>query len=134
MNMLLLLSVFLHVANVGFASPRITEKEVSLVIELYDEAVKLWDTTTVKGKKRLKGHSDTVYVVKFSPNGRQIASGSGDNNTKPWDAMAGKVEKTLMGHLDAITAVIFSPDGGGLASGFHDNTIKVRDVVRFLNA
>lgn len=134
MNMLLLLLVFLHLANVGFASPKITEKEASLVIGSYDKAVKLWDTTTVKVKKRLKGHSDTIYVVEFSPNGRRIASGSGDQNTKLWDTTAGEVEKTLVGHLDSITAVIFSQDGRWLASASHDYTFKVWDVVRFLNA
>ena len=33
----------------------------------------------------LKGHSDRVYSVNFSPDGKRIVSGSEDNTLKVWD-------------------------------------------------
>ena len=33
----------------------------------------------------LKGHSDTVSSVSFSPDGKRIVSGSGDKTLKVWD-------------------------------------------------
>ena len=35
----------------------------------------------------LKGHSDTVRSVSFSPDGRRIVSGSQDNTLKVWDVL-----------------------------------------------
>jgi len=37
----------------------------------------------------LQRHSDTVFSVAFSPNGKQIASGSQDKLVKIWDAETG---------------------------------------------
>ena len=34
---------------------------------------------------RLKGHSETVYSVSFSPDGKRIVSSSYDSTVKVWD-------------------------------------------------
>jgi WD40 repeat protein len=38
----------------------------------------------------LTGHSNTVFSVAYSPNGKHIVSGSYDNTVKVWDAQTGK--------------------------------------------
>ncbi|MBN3923809.1 MAG: ribosome assembly protein 4, partial [Nostoc sp. NMS4] len=38
----------------------------------------------------LEGHSSTVFSVGFSPDGKTLASGSGDNTIKLWDVSTGK--------------------------------------------
>ncbi|NEO96678.1 MAG: hypothetical protein F6K56_43860, partial [Moorea sp. SIO3G5] len=50
----------------------------------YDKTVKLWkqDGTLLT---TLKGHSDGVLAVVFSPNGEMIASASGDNTVIVWN-------------------------------------------------
>jgi len=68
-------------------------------------------------------HSEDVFSVTFSPDGRLLASGSGDNTVKLWDVATGALVRTLTGH-----SVAFSPDGGLLASGSLDNTVKLWDV------
>ena len=79
-------------------------------------------------EKTLTGHSDSVLSVAYSPDGRYLASGSGDNTIKIWEVATGKELHTLAGHSSGVYSVVYSPDGRYLASGGGDNTIKIWEV------
>ena len=74
------------------------------------------------------GHFGDVVVVKYSPNGSFIASGSEDNTVKLWDVTTGKVVRTLVAHRGYITALDFSASGDMLVTAAKDNTIRIWDV------
>ena len=76
----------------------------------------------------LSGHSDLVFGLAVSPDGKRIASGSFDKTVKVWDAEAGAELMTLHGHEDRVGPVSFSPDGRKIASGSKDTTIKLWDA------
>jgi WD40 repeat protein len=83
------------------------------------------------GVTTLKGHTEAVYAVAFSPDGGYVATGSFDKTLKLWDAATGKEVKTLGGpggHQNLVLSTAFSPDGQMLASGSTDNTAKLWDV------
>ena len=61
------------------------------------------------------GHSSPVWSVAFSPDGKQIASGSEDNSIKLWNSETGQEIRTFSGHFDSVFSVSFSPDGKQLA-------------------
>lgn len=81
----------------------------------------------------LAGHTEMIYAVAFSPDGKLVVTGSFDQTLKLWDAATGKEVKTFggsAGHQKQILTVAFSPDGQGIASGGQDNLIKIWDVPR----
>src|SRR5260370_557413 len=75
----------------------------------------------------LRGHSNSVLSVAFSPDGGLMASASFDHTIKLWDPQTGEHLRTLVGHSDSVFSVAFSPDGGLLASASRDETIKLWD-------
>jgi WD40 repeat protein len=62
----------------------------------------------------LEGHTSWVNAVAFSPDGKQVVSGSGDQTVQLWDAATGAALQTLEGHTSSVSAVAFS---SGLSSG-----------------
>jgi len=93
-----------------------------------DNTVKLWEVESGKEIRTLTGHTDDVFSVHFSPDGKCLASGSWDNTVKLWEVESGKEIRTLTGHTDYVYSVSFSPDGKYIASGSGDNTVKLWEV------
>ena len=73
----------------------------------------------------LKGHTDSVYTVAFSRDGRYILTGSFDKTAKVWDADNGEELFSLKGHTHEVFSVAFSPDGRRILTGSNDRTVKV---------
>jgi len=98
------------------------------------KTIRLSDVLSHEGYSILKGHTDTVCSVAFSPDSRIIATGSRDKSIKLWHVPNGTLVHTLHGHEDGIYALAFSPDGRTLASGSNDSTIRLWDVPAPLEA
>ncbi len=124
----------LALAVTTFLSPLLVkagEKAAEAVgAKLPEQAGKVWSAVAARFKsKPLKGHSDWVRNVAFSPNGKMLASGSSDNTIILWDAATQQaIGSPLSGHTSNVWSVAFSPDGKALASGSDDNTIILWDV------
>ena len=82
-----------------------------------DNLVKVWDVSTGREIRTLKGHTDVVFAVSFSPDGQMVATGSKDATIKLWDARTGALVRTLEGHTSWVRNLAFSPDGTQIVSG-----------------
>ena len=76
----------------------------------------------------LKGHTDFVTSVAFSPHGRTLATGSWDDTIRLWNPRTAEQIKILMGHEHDVTSIAFHPTGEQLASGSWDTRIGVWDL------
>ena len=80
---------------------------------------------TAKLKATLEGHTDKVWSVAFSPDGKTLASGSWDQTVRIWNVNTEQLLHTLTGHTNEVLSVAFSPDGNTLVSASWDGTIRL---------
>src|SRR5919197_266191 len=50
-----------------------------------DRVIRVWTVGQAAPRLTLTDHSDAVYAVAFSPDGKLLASGSADRAVKVWD-------------------------------------------------
>lgn len=87
--------------------------------------VELRNAHTYDLVRTLSGHSDRVTALAFSPDGRVLASGSGngfpyqaskDGSIVLWDVGTGQMLHRLAGSSDTVRGLAFSQDGRRMAS------------------
>ena len=75
----------------------------------------------------MRGHTDAVTYVQFSPDGKGLASGGGDMAIRFWNTSSLTPFHTCKGHRDHILAIAWSPDGSVLVAADKSGEIRVWD-------
>lgn len=73
-------------------------------------------------------HSDTVLGIKFSPDGRRLASSAADKTVRLLDITTGKASRSLEGHTHHVLSLAWQDDGQTIASASADQNIKVWNI------
>ena len=92
-----------------------------------DGEMKIFDAAGKFVSEIKNGHSDTVFGVAFSPDGKLLATCAADKFVKVFNVADGKFVKSFEGHTHHVMGVGWTPDGKKIASCGADNFVKVWD-------
>ncbi len=89
----------------------------------FRNTIQLYDTRTFSLALILKEHTENIKSIAFGPDGKKLASGSGDGTINLWDIEKRKWLHTFEGHTKSVNNVAFGPNEL-LVSESNDLTIR----------
>ncbi|KAI1235547.1 hypothetical protein IHE44_0002426 [Lamprotornis superbus] len=104
---------------------------VKLLVDAAHHHFHLWDVRRKGCIFTFKGHTEAVRCLRFSPDGKWVASAADDHTVKLWDLTAGKLMFEFTGHTGPVNVVEFHPNEYLLASGSSDRTVRFWDLEKF---
>ena len=90
--------------------------------------VAILDAATLVERGRLRGHTQTVWGLRFSHDGDLLASASWDGTAIVWNLATGDRQEQLRGHATAVMDVGFSPDDDTLYTASLDQQLLAWDL------
>jgi WD40 repeat protein len=88
-----------------------------------DTTVSIWSLAKGKLETLLKGHSQCVNIVAFSPDGNRVGSAADD--IRIWNLRTHHLEVVLQGYSGSVNSFAFSPDGKHVVSAHTDTKIRI---------
>ncbi|XP_057546219.1 U4/U6 small nuclear ribonucleoprotein PRP4-like protein [Amaranthus tricolor] len=88
---------------------------------------KIWSMPQVGKVSALKGHTEHVTDVVFSPVNENVATASADRTARLWDTKGTQL-RTFEGHLDRLARIAFHPSGKYLGTASFDKTWRLWDI------
>ena len=100
-----------------------------LVTASDDRLVLIWDATTLKVLRTLRGHRQRARACEFSPDGRRIVTAGMDGTVRIWDVEDGVLLLTLGDRRCRMLGCAWSPSGAHVASTASNGDVTVWDAV-----
>ena len=120
----------LNKGHVGVVSGMAFSRDGKLLMSgsgLQDLTAIIWDVDNRRMLHQLRGHTDQIYALGFSPDKERAYSGGYDRSVRMWSVRDGKEIMTLPGHKDKVQALAVSPTDGTLATGSWDGETRLWD-------
>jgi WD40 repeat protein len=107
----------------------ISKERGEIAVGYSDHNIRIYDLDNLKLKYEWNAHTNSVFTVRYTPDGKFLISGSRDARLKVWDAETGYLQVAeVVAHLYAINHLDFSPDGKHFVTCSMDKSIKVWDA------
>jgi len=91
--------------------------------------LRVWDADSGAELLRFRpGMEHACHAIRFSADGRFLATGGAGGDVRLWDSTTGKEIRRLRGHTELVMSLAFSPDGRHLAAGANDGTARLWEV------
>ncbi len=127
-----------QLSNQALRSISFSEKRKELAVGASDNSIYLLDVETFELRHTLKdAHTNSVFTVAYSPDGRQLLSGGRDAMLKVWDLTPSQspipnpYSPKNPAHLFTLNHIVFSPDAQLFATASRDKTLKIWDAHTF---
>jgi WD40 repeat protein len=92
------------------------------------QSIVIWDVVH-RRLERTVGHDSPFLSIRFSPDGREIATGDLAGNVDFWDAATGhRVGRALGGQNGFVLSVTYSPDGNDVVTTSSDGKFRLLDI------
>lgn len=97
--------------------------------------IQIWDVAAKKLELSKSLTFDTLYGASWSPDGKFIAVGCGDNGLRAFEAASGKEVVFMGGHSDWVLDTVWGLEGKLIASCGRDMSVKLTEVAtqRFID-
>ena len=117
-----------HTVSLGATVRGISHWNNTIAVGLDHRDIIVLDVITGSQTATLPGHTDEVWSVVFSSDGRSLVSGSADKTVKLWDMQTGGAIRTFLGHTAPVHSASISVDSATIASGSYDDTVRLWDT------
>ena len=110
----------------------VADRTVSRIAALLEPAVvQVYDTATGQPVGKQIRTEQPVGTIRFSVDGRTVATGSADGTVRLWNSSTGAPIGQEMKGAGYVTAMVFSSDGHFLAAGCSCSSVQLWDTGRF---
>ena len=107
----------------------INEATGEIAVGYSDCYIRVFDLDGLTLKYEWPAHSNSVFTLRYTPDGSFLMSGSRDARLKLWDVQAGYTPATeVVAHMYAINHIEFGPDSKHFVTCSMDKSIKVWDL------
>ncbi|KAL3706402.1 hypothetical protein TMatcc_007413 [Talaromyces marneffei ATCC 18224] len=92
-------------------------------------AIAISQTDFARVRHTLRGHTDDILSMDFSPDGGLLVTGSRDRTVRVWDIATEKDIAVMYGRSREVISVLYLPIGGKklVVSGSADGTVRIWD-------
>ncbi|WP_162136319.1 WD40 repeat domain-containing protein [Zavarzinella formosa] len=90
--------------------------------------LKIWEAKTGLELATLRGHTGNIEDLKFSPDGRWLASASRDGGARLWNTASWQTTGDVTSHPQGALCVAFTPDSKTLITGGRDGFVRIWDI------
>jgi WD40 repeat protein len=107
----------------------IHQKAGEFAVGYSDHFIRVFDLATHALKKEWQAHTNSVFTLRYSFDGRFLFSGARDARLKAWNADSDyALSEEVVAHMYAINSLSISPDGKHFVTCSLDKSIKLWDA------